>query len=405
MNYTNIDNAGRKVWLLDPGAIEFGRRDIVNAVKNADPGTVIQLLPGTHMLHGGNPLAAPENININRSLTIEAAVKGKATIFGRCAEPGVPTIFARHTDDGLEMSLMGIVIDCGMIADTYEDQKRDAIRIESAKPGVFTKAMIKDCTLRRAGGGIAVQAHVHAEENEDDELEVDLINCTIEDMFDDRREGSAEREPEATSQGVWHDGGKLHMHNNVIRRIGWVPGSRFYKRSNKSHGLYAVRGRRQVFGNIVEQASHTGLAYRAGFTDSVGNIVRKCALGFEAGHNNSPWLATVYSDGDRVQDGAHLERVDPTGGNLIREVTGGFCIHMADLVSLRNFRAWNVSGLGDWAGLHLRRLRSDDGLHQTRLDIDIPSIDVERWGRKFVVSQGSRDVPGVAELAAALGVA
>ena len=395
-----IDGRGRKVWQLDPGARQDYRRDIVLAVKEAEPGTVIQLQAGTHLLHPTQPLEAPWFIEVNKDLVIESApnFKNKAVIFGRCANPEQPTVQIQNSDNGLNFDMRGVEIDCGLIPDTFQDKRLDAVRIQSAKPGIKTNVHIQGCRIRRASGGVAVQAHVHREGlNDDDDLEVILIENVIEDLFDDRRVNSEEREAGSTSQGVWHDGGTLDMYNNIIRRVGWVPGSRYYKKSNKSHGLYAVRGNRRIYGNYVEDASHTGLAYRAGYTTSVNNVVRRCAIGFEAGHNNSPWEADVFSEGDRVQDGAHIERVD-ANGQLQYEVTGGFCVHMARTVSIKSFSAWNVSGRGDWAGLHLRRLT--DGTNTTDLQVDLETIDVEHWTRKFVVSEGSRGVKGVAELVA-----
>lgn len=400
---------GKRIWIIDPCAIEQHRRDLSFAVEKAqkdfEEPVIIRLLPGTHLLHSSDPLNAPKGMFISRSISIEAAVPGTATIFGRPAQVGEPVISVRNTDFGVrDFTLSGVEIDANLIPDTYEDGRLDCLRVEAGKRGTSTVARIRNCIMRKAGGGICAAAHTVSgpELNNDKDLLVSVYNTIIEDMIDNRQELSEVRESHSSAQGVFHDGGTLRMSKVRMRRIGWVPGSRYYIRSNKSHGLYSVRGIRHITNCLAEDCSHNGFAYRDGETISIGNCSIRCPMGFAAGHLNTPWTAKVFSRNDRVCDASHTITKAEDGSPLYN-VTTGFSIDMAESVDISNFSAWNVTGRGDWAAFHLRRLSDATGSKITKLNVDIPTMDLKRWSKALHVDPISTKVPGVDALVAAFG--
>lgn len=401
---TIIDGAGRKVIQLDAGALEQHKRDIVLAVREAEPGSVIRMLPGVYPLSYANPFRG-KCLRINKDLTIEAAVPGSVEIYGQ-PEDESSMVFARQAN-GLNIRIEGIDFNAGRVPDGVHDRICNCICIQAGEPKTKSTAIVRHCRMRYASGGLCLQAHVFDRLGLNDEDDIDLTfeDCVIEDMFDDRTPAGV-KENDTHSQGVFHDGGMMHMHNVVIRRVGWIWRSRVYTKSNKDHGLYAVRGIRRVLGCIAEDISHTGFSYRGGLTESVGNRTRRCSFGFQAGHDKTPWNAEVFSQLDSVQDGSHIEKATSEG--VVHELTAGFVIDKPRHLSLSQFRAWNASGRGDWAGIHVNAVEGPSeytgvaGVSDLLIDAD--SINVEHWARKLAVHHDSRQHPGLQSLIAKYGL-
>ena len=398
------------LWELDAHSPVYDKRSLRFAVMGASAGDTIRLAPGTYLLDDMNPTEAKHHLSINRNLTIEAAIPNTVELFGRMKLDQNTTdgvfFFVRNQDAGFSFCLKDIAVNMGNTADTVNDGSQDCMKIQASKPGNGkTEVFLINCRFSNASGGMSVETNTVGQGNSDDDLHVVVRNCIIEDMFDDRRADGV-REPHTSAQGVFHNGGSLYMMKSIIRRIGWVPGSSKYERSNKSHGLYASNGWRKIAGCTAIDCSHTGFGYRAGETMSEGNAAIRCAVGFEAGHRETPWHAVVSSTHDIVADGAALKQT-LASGEKSNIVTGGFSVYDPKQLSLRRFTAWNAYGEseGDWSGLHIGSVNDrNGGKAQSELDIDIESIDVSQWGgRPFRVSAWSDNHPGLQKLIAKYG--
>jgi hypothetical protein len=392
-------------WELDAHSSVYDKRSLRFAIDGSSPGDVIVLAPGTYLLDDMNPTEAKKWLSIKHSLTIKADVPGTVELFGRMKldenTKNGAFFFVRNQDAGFEFAMHDIAVNMGCVADTVNDGPQDCVKVQASKPGNGkTRAELRRCRFSNAGGGVTVETNTVGQGNKDDDLVVNINDCIIEDMFDDRRADGV-REPQATSQGVYHNGGKLYMNNTIIRRVGWVPGSAKYERSNKSHGLYSENGYRNIARCEAIDCSHSGFAFRAGETYSEGNTATRCAVGFEAGHRQTPWKAKVYSFNDTVADGASIKQ-RLASGEVSNTITGGFTVDCPSFLNLSKFKAWNTNAEneGDWAGLHISSVNDrNGGKEQSELHIDTDTIDVSGWGnRPFRVSQWSEKHPGLQKL-------
>jgi hypothetical protein len=375
---------GSDQWalLMDAGSKEEIRRDLWLAVREAPDNARIFMRPGTYLL-GKDPHRG-KTINIGRNLSIHAS---RAKLFGRSID-GESTFFIRNQDNGVEFTVEGLNIDAGRIPDTEQDSLYNCIVAQAGKPGTKTRVNIDECEMSHANGALHVISGIFGEQPDED-LEVEMLNSVIHSMFEDRQSDGTKLNH---SGGVYQDGGIMHLGNNWFHNLGWVPGSRLYKKHRMNQAVYKVRGFARISDNLIEDCAHGGLALRAGETVSTNNIIRRTPLAFQAGHFLTPWQAVVTSDGDRVEEGSDIVNSDGAP-----EITCGFSLEAPASVTIRNFSAWNQSGRGDWGGFHVRAVRPRAGRSdpegQSVIDIDPDSIDVGGWGNNPVVIPDSQMMP------------
>jgi hypothetical protein len=357
------EHAGRRTFRVDPsGTRSDGFRSLHQAVREAPSGATLVLAPVVHDIEGSM-------LSINKSLRFvgETHPSGaRAEIFGLPANPEETSlVFIRQQEHDIAVSFRDIAIRASRVPDSVHDRAVDCLRVQGGKRGVRTLVSCDSVTFSHASGGVCIEHDIFGDGPSDSDLVVRLTDCVITDIFDDRLATGAKGQGHA--QGVYHDGGTLLMERVVLRRIGFVPGSELYARSNKNQGLYAVRGVRRILSCVAEQVSHCGFAYRAGQTYSEGNACIRTPMGFQAGHRQTPHLAVVVSVGDRVLDSESF----PDVADRSPTITCGFHIDEAQAVSLTGFAASNRTGAGGWAGLHLSRVAS------TR--IDVRDVTISHW--------------------------
>lgn len=326
-------------------------QSIQAAVAAADHGDAIVLAPVSHDI-GGRMLMVSKSLSFWGETDPRTRTRAEIVGFPVSNDENA-LIFVRNQEVDIEVAFRNLDVRALRIPDAVHDRGFDCFRLQGGRRGVRTRIDIENVTMSHSGGGIGIEHYIFGDDPSDADFVVSVRNSLITDLFDDR-DANGVKQNSSTSQGIYHDGGTLSLYNVTMRRIGWIPGSNIYRKSNKNQGLYAVRGTRRVVACTVENSSHCGFAYRGGTTYSEGNTSRLNPMGFQAGHRQTPGQAVVVSVGDMVADASDMP--DTSDGQPT--ITCGFHIDDAQYVSLSGFSAWNQTGRGGWAALHLSRVQN-----------------------------------------------